>query len=98
MNKGMTWESPPPPAGGSYDWEEVAANLRANPNQWLRVFEDGPVAVANAIRQQQIVALRPRRNADNAVGFEVRTRNNKPGPPKTCTLYLRYVQPEGGAA
>lgn len=92
----MRWETPPPAAGGNYDWTAIAEQLRANPGQWLRVFDEGPVSIANAIRQQEVAALRPRRRG-NMSGFEVRTRNNRPGPPKVCTLYLRWVDGEGDA-
>lgn len=94
MTEGMAWEAPPPPAGGPIDWEAVARTLQLNPGEWLRVFEEGPVSVANAIRQQEVAALRPRHRRGGESGFEVRTRNNKPGPPKVCSLYLRWVEKE----
>ena len=94
MPEGMTWETPPPPSHG-YDWVEIARELRANPTAWLKVFDEGPVSIVNAIRQAQVAALTPVRPSRGrpgyAEGFEVRTRNNKSGPPRICTLYLRWV-------
>lgn len=93
MTSTMAWENPPP--NGRYDWAAIAAELRANPNQWLKVFEDGPISVVNAVRLG-VVALQPLRpRHEDTPGFEVRTRNNKPGPPRTADLYLRWYQPEG---
>lgn len=87
---GMTWEAPTP-TGRGYDWEAVATVLRANPNQWLKVFDDGPLSVVNAIRQEQVTALRPRQ-AGNFAGFDVRTRNNRvTDDGRVCSLYLRWV-------
>lgn len=93
MTTGMTWEDPPP--NSRYHWDEVAAELQANPGQWLKVFDEGPVSVANAIRQAEVSALtpvRPSRRQVSYAGFEVRTRNNDSRPPRTCTLYLRWVE------
>ena len=91
---GPTWEAPPPPGHG-YDWPAIAEQLRANPTEWLRIFEDGPVSVVNAIRQATIAPLTPvHRPGEPGGGFEVTTRNNKQGPPRIATMYLRWV-PEG---
>jgi hypothetical protein len=93
MTGGMAWETPPPT--GRYNWPEVARQLRAHPGEWLRVFDDGPVSAVNAIRQgevQWLTPVRPSRKQVTHAGFEVRTRNNRPGPPKICTLYLRWVE------
>lgn len=95
MTGGMAWESPPPPHHG-YDWGEIARSLRANPHEWLRVFDSGPVSIVNAIRQGSIAALTPVIKAGYAGGFEVRTRNNSSGPPRVCTLYLRFVPTQEG--
>ena len=94
MSNGMAWEPPPPPRGG-LDWAAITAELRANPNEWLRVFEDGPISVVNALRQASVSAVLPiRRDPDEIEGYEVMTRNNKPGPPKTADLYLRWYVPQ----
>lgn len=91
MTGGMAWESPPPPHHG-YDWSEIARALRANPTEWLRVFDNGPVSIVNAIRQGSVSALTPvTRPGWASGGFEVRTRNNSQGPPRVCTLYLRFM-------
>jgi hypothetical protein len=87
----MAWEAPPPPRSG-FDWPDIARTLRANPNQWLKVFDEGPVSVVNAIRQAKIMALTPIHRPGRAEeGFEVRTRNNTNTLPRYCTLYLRWV-------
>lgn len=93
MSDGMTWETPPPT--GRYDWPSVAARLKAHPGQWLKVFDEGPVSAVNAIRQAEVAILtpvRPGRGGATFAGFEVRTRNNNSGPPRVCTLYLRWVE------
>lgn len=86
----MRWEEPP--MAGEYDWSEISAQLRSRPNDWLLVFEDGPVSVVNAIRQEKVSLLTPihRRPGDGS-GFQVRTRNNTNTRPRRCTMYLRYV-------
>jgi hypothetical protein len=92
----MKWENPPPPNSG-YEWSDIAQALQNNPNDWLRVFEEGPVSIANAIRQSSIMALTPVVRPGRGGGFEVRTRNNKVGPPRVCSLYLRWVPPLEGS-
>lgn len=85
------WENPPPARHG-YDWADIARQLREHPSQWLKIFDDGPVSLVNAIRQESVSALTPTTRPGLARGgFEVRTRNNKVGPPRTCSLYLRWV-------
>ena len=100
MPGSMTWEDPPPTRGHGYNWTEIAQTLKSNPERWLRVFEEGPLSLVNAIRQASVLALTPinpgrvGRTPEAGEGrFEVRTRNNKPGPPRTCSLYLRWVPP-----
>lgn len=94
MSNGMAWEAPPPARGG-IDWAAITTELRANPNEWLRVFEDGPISVINALRQNSVSAVSPVRPRNQEVeGYEVMTRNNKPGPPKTADLYLRWYVPD----
>lgn len=93
MARRPRWESPPP--NGSHDWTAIADQLRARPNQWLMLGEDSPIGVVNALRQDSIRAIHPiKRRKDTHEGFEVMTRNNKTGPPKTADLYLRYFVPE----
>lgn len=85
----MVWASPPPADRGKYDWSAIAQHLREHPGEWLRVFEDGPTSTANTVRQGDVSVLLPRD------GFEVTTRNNTRYPRRRCTLYLRWVPPEG---
>jgi hypothetical protein len=88
-----TWEAPPPSPSG-FDWTAIAQALRENPEQWLKLFDSGPASVVNAIRQGSIRALRPMVLRGGRGGFEVRTTENRPGPPRTATCYLRYVPGE----
>lgn len=93
MTNGMSWQNPPP--NGRYDWAAITAELRAHPNEWLLVFEDGPVSVINALRQDSVRAVTPMRRRNQEVeGYEVMTRNNRPGPPRMADLYLRYYVPQ----
>lgn len=89
----MTQKNPPvaellftdPPRGpvNKYDWYAVADALRAKPNQWALIFENGPLSLVTSIRQG--VQALPRDE------FEIRTTDNVKTAPRTCTLYLRYV-------
>jgi len=77
-------------AHSAYDWPAIADQLRANPNQWLRIYESGSRAVPISIRSGSVKALLPED------GFEVTTRNNvasTKGSPGSCSLFLRYVPP-----
>lgn len=85
---GVGWATPPKSRHG-YDWEIIGAELKARPGQWKLIFENGPTSVANGIRQGNVSRLRPED------GFEVTTRNNRTATdtgPKTCDMYLRWVQ------
>jgi hypothetical protein len=58
----------------------------------MKIFEDGPVSVVNAIRQSTITPLSPvHKPGEPGAGFEVTTRNNDPGPPRIATMYLRWI-------
>lgn len=82
----VTWVGKPPPRGHNrYDWESVEEQLRSRPGEWARIFENGRVSVANALRQGSVRILAPSK------GFEVRTRDNVRTPVHTCTLFMRYV-------
>lgn len=96
MTNGMAWEDPPrTPRGFQGDWAAITAELRAHPNQWLRIFEGGPLSVVNAVRQDEVTAVHPMRpRGQEVAGFEVRTRNNNTGPPRTADFYLRWYEPE----
>lgn len=78
-----------PPERTRYDWAAIAAQLRMEPGQWYKVFEDGPASTANAVRQGSIAAVKPED------GYETMTRNNTRAPRRTCTLYMRWMPPEG---
>lgn len=85
----VTWETPPPPSHGRYDWEAIAKQLVAKPGEWAKVFDRDHTSLANAIRIHSVKALL------RAHGFEVRTTNNVRQDPdfggrRTCTMYLRY--------
>lgn len=76
-----------PPQGrerAPYDWSKIAKKCKANPGEWLLIFTEDKTSYVTAIRINGIKALRP------GDGFEVRTRNNKRGTPRTCELWLRY--------
>jgi hypothetical protein len=85
---GIGWERPSPSRHG-YDWDTIAAQLKARPGEWMKIFEEGPTSVANGIRQGHVKQLM------RADGFETTTRNNKKATetsPKTCDLFIRYVK------
>lgn len=82
MSGQMTWEDPP--EKHPYDWVAISERLKKNPGRWLKIFDRDRHSLATAIRLEGIAALRP------SDGFEVKTRNNVRGEPRTCTLYLRY--------
>lgn len=81
------WAEPPPARSTAYPWTEIAALLRKNPGKWRKVFDKDRTSLTIAIRNGNIAALRP----DD--GFELRTSNNVKGPPRTCSLFMRYVPP-----
>lgn len=83
-NKVIQVEFMEPPAYTRYDWQSVADKLRAKPNEWSRVFKDGPVSAVNSLRQG-VQALPPDE-------FEFRTSNNdKTARPRTCDLWVKYT-------
>lgn len=92
-HKTVTWEEPPPAQRGRYDWAAIAAQLRAKPGEWAKVFDRDLTSVVNAIRIGGIKDL-PLNKGEG--GFEVTTTNNRREDPdfdgvRTCTLFLRYV-------
>ena len=82
------WSEPPPARTPAYPWKDIATLLRKNPGRWREVFKEDRTSLTIAIRQGSIAALKPED------GFELRTSNNKKGPPRTCTLHMRYVKKE----
>jgi len=75
------WRTPPP-SYRKQDWTNVLELLKSRPGEWLLIGDGVPIAVANAIRQGSIAALRD--------GVSVRTRNNTRGENRTLTLYLKW--------
>jgi hypothetical protein len=78
----VSWEEPPSKET-RYDWSAIAAQLRERPMEWAKIFECDRTSLATAIRIDGIKAL-------PTSEFDVRTRNNKRGEPRTCTMFLRY--------
>ena len=81
----IEWEAPLPVERTRYDWVKIAAQLRARPEEWAKVFEKDRTSIVNALRQGKVKALHP------DLGFEVMTRRNVRSPVRICSLYLRYV-------
>jgi len=78
-----------PPPMTRYDWQSVADELRQKPNEWARVFKDGPVSAVNSLRQG-VAALPPEE-------FKFRTSNNdKTARPRTCDLWIMYTPRKKG--
>lgn len=77
----VEWETPNRPR---YDWAAIAEQLRSQPMEWGKVFENGPTSTVNAVRQGNVRHVRP----DD--GFEVRTTNNVREPERRCSFYLRF--------
>lgn len=84
----LVWEQPPEKRDQKYNWSQIAAQLKARPGEWARVFAYDRTSIVNAIRQG---AVRP---LDPQLGFEVRTRNNVRSPVRMCSLFMRY-NPDG---
>ena len=80
----VTWEEPAE-SRPRYDWSVIAEKLRANPDEWAKIFDDDKTSLVNAIRQGAIRVLDP------TLGFQVQTRNNVREPERRCALYMRYV-------
>lgn len=78
-------EDPPPRRDRRYHWEQIAAQLRAHPGEWAKVFDDDKNSIVTAIRQQKVKPMR------SDVGIEIRTSNNVVHPVRRCTLWARYV-------
>jgi hypothetical protein len=79
---GVAWEKPPKQQ--RIDWPAVAAELRAHPGEWLKVFEHGRMSVVNALRQDRMPSVR------RDLGFEITTTDTTRNSPRTCTLFMRY--------
>lgn len=79
---GVEWTDPP--GRTRYDWDIIAEQLENKPMVWGLVFQEDRTSVANAVRQGAVARVKP------IYGFETRTANNVPGPPRTCSFWLRY--------
>jgi hypothetical protein len=80
---------PLPSSGGrgKYNWEAIAARCKAQPDEWLLVYEQDRRSIAVAVRTQHVSKV------TEAAGFESTTRNNKTDvDPSVCDLYIRYVR------
>lgn len=83
----VEWTEPPPHT--RFDWYAVADQMREKPNEWARVFTDGPVSLVNSLRQG-VQALPPEE-------FKFRTsNNNKTARPRTCDLWIMYTPRKKG--
>jgi hypothetical protein len=80
---GVAWEAPPDHRD-KVRWPEVAAELRAHPMEWLKVFENGRTTAKEAVSQGHVPSVHP------MLGFETKTTDNTRGTPRTCTLFMRY--------
>lgn len=67
-----------------YDWQAIVKQLEADPMTWYKIFDNGHIAPVNSIRQGHTKAALPQH------GIDVRTANNVVGPPRMCSLWLRY--------
>lgn len=79
---GLEKEAPPP--NGRPDWNQVAAELRANPGEWFKVFQNGRTSWKESMAQGHVSVVHPN------LGFEYESRDNRRGTPRTCTLYMRW--------
>lgn len=86
----MLLEKKTPPAQpgrpASAKWQEVADNLRANPDEWFVVARNVSPTTSHLIRNGKLKAFAP------AGYFESVTRENKGN--KAGEVYARYVGPK----
>ena len=82
----LKWEAPEIRGSARTDWGTIAAELRANPDEWAVIAENMPTNVAARIKQGGIVAFRP------AGHFEATNRGVRNGLSEK--VYARFV---GGA-
>lgn len=73
----------PPPRRETVDWWAVSDWCRKHPGTWYKFQENGPMSRAVVLRQGV--------KAFPWDEFEMRTTDNKKNPPRTCTIYLRFV-------
>jgi hypothetical protein len=56
----VTQTRKPSKAHSVYDWEQITADLRATPEEWLLIVEQGPRSLYSAVKRQRMLALRDR--------------------------------------
>lgn len=84
--EGVAFGPLPSSGRGKYNWEAIAERCKAQPEEWLLVYEQDRRSIAVAVRQQSVTKM------TEAAGFEVTTRNNKTDvEPNVCDLWVRYV-------
>lgn len=84
----MKFESPPPAHRARYDWNQIAAELRAKPGEWALLAKGERASIAVALRTGSIKTLHP------TLGFHVTTRHNRhAGKSRTCDIYLCWADP-----
>lgn len=64
---------PPPGRTTSYDWDSIAAELRAKPGEWGLIFRDDRYSLVAALTNGSIASLR----GDEHGTFQARTTNNR---------------------
>lgn len=82
----LKFGEPPERRATTYDWENIAKQLRAKPGEWARVFADDRYTLVTAINNGGIAALRREK------GFDTRTANNHVVDGRRhCELWMTYV-------
>lgn len=80
---GIKWQSPPPDGRSKGKWDEVAEQLRGNPNAWALIRTDAPSGgTASGIKSGVLAPFRP------AGSFESRSVKLPTG---LFDIYARFV-------
>lgn len=94
MAKTLTVRAKPPEPARRYDWEAIAEELRADPNEWHLVFTQDRHSLVIAINKGNIAAF----NKSNEFHVKTRANANRNGDgPRMCDLYMQYVPNKKGA-
>jgi len=81
----IKFEEPQPNPRKRHDWESIAAQLKARPNEWAVIAEDCYSGVAGNIKSGKYKAFRP-------VGrWETTSRGVDVETGKAEKIYARYV-------
>lgn len=81
----IRFEDPSPHRRRKFDWEAIAEELRAHPNQWAIVAENDYTGVASQIKNGTYKAFRPVGRWEATVrGVDLKTG-------KAAKIYARYV-------